>query len=108
MFAGACMLAYLVTTDYYSKSVHAFSTTAALMFGTIILTAKFGICCAFNCCFSSTTAMFPPQFSVVAFGIVNFCARAITFVAPQIAELQSSLPMSIFVGLAVSSIFASD
>lgn len=90
---GLAMLTYLISTDYYSQSIHEFSPTAALLYASIILVAKFGICMNFCACFSSTTEMFPPQFSVAAFGISNFLARVCTLFSPQIAEIQSTIPM---------------
>jgi hypothetical protein len=39
--------------------------------------------------------LFPPLFSVTAFGISNFLARSCTFFSPQIAEIQSAFPITL-------------
>jgi len=101
------MLFYLISTNYYAQSMHVFDGMQLVVFGTIIFIAKFGITSSFNVCWSSTTAMFPAQFSLLAISITSFCARAMAFVSPQIAEIQSTLPMWLFTTLAIVSFFAS-
>ena len=81
------MLVYDYSTDYYASPIHTFTPLSSLLFSTIILVAKFGISINFCVLYSSTAEMFPPQFSVIAFGISNFLARLCSFVAPQIAEV---------------------
>jgi len=81
---GILMYAYLKLTHYYE---HPPSNDASLLYGLFILISKLGTCGAFNgiyCCFSE---MFPPLFSVTAFGIANFFARFSSFFAPQFAEI---------------------
>jgi hypothetical protein len=50
--------------------------------------------------------MFPTLFSVTAFGISNFLARACTFFSPQIAEIQSSFPIGLATTLYILSAIA--
>jgi hypothetical protein len=107
LIGGAAMLIYLISTDYYSQSTHVFGPVSAMLYAGIIVVAKFGVCMDFCACFSSTTEMFPAQFSVVAFGISNFLARVCTFFSPQIAEIQSTAPMWIFTILSLLNILAS-
>jgi hypothetical protein len=76
------MLVYYNSTDYFASPIHTFTPLSSLLFSTIILVAKFGLSVNFCVLYSSTTEMFPPQFSVVAFSISNFFARLCTFVAP--------------------------
>jgi len=47
--------------------------------------------------------MFPALFSITAFNLTNFLARACTFFAPQIAEIQSYLPIGLMTVLYFSS-----
>jgi hypothetical protein len=76
------------------------------MLAAIILVAKFGTTLCFSVCYSSTTSYFPPQFAVLAFNISNFFARAMTFVSPQLAEIQNATPMCVFTGLSLISLIA--
>lgn len=76
------MIIYLVKSDYYNKTEHNFSSREMLIFGSLILVVKFGNAAAFNVIYGSTTSMFPPLFSVTAFGISNFFARCCSFFSP--------------------------
>lgn len=74
---GILMYLYIKLTGYTTSS-----KDVSKLYGFYILIAKLGICGAFNgiyCCFSD---MFPPLFSVTAFGIANFFARFSSFFAP--------------------------
>jgi hypothetical protein len=84
---GVMMLIYLVQTKYYSYETHEFTLISVFIFGSLILIVKFGCSAAFNVLYGTTTAMFPPLFSVSAFSISNFLARTCTFFSPQIAEI---------------------
>ena len=104
---GVLMLVYLVNTQYYSYDVHEFSNASMLIFGGLILVVKFGCAAAFNVLYGNTTAMFPPLFSVSAFGISNFLARTCTFFSRPIAEIQSLFPISLMTVLFSVSMAAS-
>jgi len=79
---GVMMVVYLIKTDYYQQEEHKFSTTEMMIFGGLILVVKFGNSSAFNVLYGCTTSMFPPLFSVTAFGIANFFARSCSFFSP--------------------------
>lgn len=59
-----------------------FPSDSILLYGLLILIAKFGISAAFNIVYCSNAEMFPALFTVTAFGISNFFARSCTFFAP--------------------------
>ena len=103
---GVGMLIYLVRTDYYGHEEHTFSTGEMLIFGGLILIVKIGNASAFNVLYGATTLMFPPLFSVTAFGISNFFARVCSFFSPQLAEIQSTLPIGLMTGLYFASTIA--
>jgi len=79
---GFSMLVYYYSTNYFISNTHTFTPLSSILFSTIILVAKFGISLNFCVLYSSTTLMFPPQFSIVGFSIANFFARMCTFCAP--------------------------
>lgn len=76
------------------------------LYGIFLLVAKIGICMSFNCLYCSFSEMFPPLFSVTAFAICNFLARFASFFAPQIAEIQSPLPVALQAGLSIACLVA--
>lgn len=79
---GFSMLMYYYSTDYFASSIHTFTPLSSFFYSTLILVAKFGISLNWCALYSSTTLMFPPQFSIVGFSIANFFARMCTFCAP--------------------------
>jgi hypothetical protein len=79
---GLIMVIYLIKSDYYNQAELKFSSGEMLLFGGLILVVKFGNASAFNVLYGCTTSMFPPLFSVTAFGISNFFARSCSFFSP--------------------------
>ena len=59
----------------------------------IILAAKFGIAAAFGLMFSCTSYFFESKFMGTVFGIMNTIARAITILAPLVAEANYPTPV---------------
>lgn len=104
---GASILIYITLTGFYEKGKQIQSIGQIILYGILILITKFGISAAFNICYVSNSEMFPPLFSVTAFGISNFFARSSTFFAPQIAEIQSTFPMMMFTSLSIAAMISS-
>ena len=69
-----------------------------------VILAKFGISAGFTVVYVSMVDIFPTLFVSTSMGICNFVARVITIAAPQVAELQAPLPMSLFVSLCATGI----
>jgi hypothetical protein len=107
-FGGFLMIVYLVKTDYYAQEVHEFTPASLFIFSSLILIVKFGCASAFNVIYAATTTLFPPLFSVTAFGISNFLARTCTFFSPQIAEIQSEFPITLMTILFTISLVATN
>ena len=57
--------------------------------------AKFGISAAFNMVFLAFVALTPVQFTSSMFGLANFVARWVTFLAPLTAELEDKTGITI-------------
>ena len=58
----------------------------------VVLGAKFGASAAFAMLYMSTICYFPSKFMGVVFGICNVTARAITILAPMVAEAPEPMP----------------
>lgn len=84
----------------FEYSNHFFQTTTTvvggLLFPTLVLLAKFGISAAFTINYLCNLDLFPVLFASTAYGFCNFLARGFTILSPQVAEIQSLLPMLLF------------
>lgn len=58
----------------------------------LILVAKFGVCSFFAMLYMNTLVYFPTQYLGAVFGICNIASRAITILAPMVAELDQPAP----------------
>ena len=58
----------------------------------LILLAKFGVCAGFAMLYMSTLVYFPSHYLGAVFGICNTAARAVTILAPMVAELPTPIP----------------
>ena len=69
-----------------------------------VFTAKIGISGAFNGVYLSSPALFPPRLLSTAFGLCNVFARAVTIVAPMVAEVEGAVPMILMCSLSLASL----
>ena len=87
----------------YEKESHFFSenpdTAAAWMFPVLVLICKFGISAVYNINYISNFDLFPSVFAVSALGFGDFIGSFVTIFAPEVAELQSTVPIIIFTSL---------
>jgi len=96
-FIGGCaILIYETKISFFSGES---TSLPSWIFPTLVLMAKFGVTVAFGICYNSNSALFPVLFSATAMGVCNMLARFCSIFAPQVAEIQSMLPMIIFTGL---------
>ena len=58
----------------------------------VVLSAKFGASAAFAILYMSTISFFPSRFMGIVFGVCNVTARAVTILAPMIAEAPEPVP----------------
>lgn len=79
----------------------------AILIAVFVLFAKFGCAMCQCCCFIATPWLFPTSINATAFGICNLVGRMFAVLAPMIAELEAPLPMEIFTGMTLISIFVS-
>jgi hypothetical protein len=100
---GASIVAYESYSDFYSPTP---MDLPGWIFPCLVLTAKFGIACAFNLNYCSNIDVFPLAFSATSLGIVNFLARFASIFAPPVAEIQSLLPMTLFTSLTFLSMLS--
>ena len=124
--SGSELLAYLIGGLCYSflkiRKSFAISFVIALVGGILILTlgvkdvsymplfvtlAKFGISGGFVIVYVATVDLFPTLFVATAIGICNFFSRFLTILAPQVAELDPPIPMSIFIALSALGLILS-
>ena len=69
--------------------------------------AKFGISAAFNMVFLASVQLIPTIVAASVFGYCNVLARAITVLAPIVAELDYPLPLYINIFAAISAAITS-
>ena len=73
----------------------------------IVLAAKFGISLAFTLLYMCTLIYFPSMFLGRVFGICNVTARALTILAPMVAEAEEPIPeTTIFISCLAASILS--
>jgi len=65
------------------------------IFPLFVLIAKFGIASGFCIVYVCMADLFPTLFAVTAFGICNLVSRFATIFAPNLAEVQGNMPMTI-------------
>ena len=70
----------------------------SLLFPALVLIAKLGMTSVINILYVCNNEFFPVLFASTALGFCNFFARLATMLAPQVAEIQSQIPMVIFTG----------
>ena len=70
-----------------------------------LMSAKFGISCAFCVIYLATSKVFPTQFTATAYGISNIFARIVTSLAPLIAEMAPPVPMASFTFFCILVLF---
>lgn len=101
---GFGILWYEIATDFYSGDQ---SDVSSFLFPTLVLFAKFGISLAFTINYLSNLDLFPVLFAATALGFCNFLARLFTIFSPEVAEIQSLLPMILFASLSIVTMFTS-
>lgn len=87
-FAGGMCVLFIGSSD---------SGASGIWMPIFVVLAKFGISGAFVLLYVSTTDVFPTLFCATALGFCNFFARILTILAPEIAERDPPLPMTLFV-----------
>jgi len=103
---GGCgILWYKISTDFYSGGDD--PSIESWLFPFLVLFAKFGISSAFCICFLCNLDLFPVLFAATALGFCNFPARLATIFSPEVAEIQSLLPMILFSSLSIMTMFTS-
>ena len=65
-----------------------------------VIIAKFGVSSAYMLVNPVTIELFPPLFSVTAFGFCNLAANLFCVIVPYLAEMPDPYPMLIFCTLA--------
>ena len=71
----------------------------------LILLAKFGVCAGFAMLYMSTLIYFPSRYLGSVFGLCNTAARAVTILAPMVAELDTPIPeLSIIITCLIGAI----
>ena len=94
-FVSGILLWYFANNDMIDKVPYA------------VLSAKFGASAAFAMLYMSTISYFPSRFMGIVFGICNVTARAITILAPMIAEAPEPIPeISMVISCFVASILS--
>jgi len=75
----------------------------------MIIATRFGVSATFNISYLANAQLFPAIFAGTAIGICNFFAKTSTIIAPMLAEIHNSAPMTLFAvltgGAAVISSF---
>ena len=101
---GLSIVYYELNTNFYSSTP---SQTAAMLFPMLVLIAKLGLTSIYNINYLANPHLFPVLFASRALGYCNFLARFSTIFAPQVAEIQSLVPMTIFTCLCCLGFVAS-
>ena len=71
----------------------------------LILLAKFGVCAGFAMLYMSTLVYFPSHYLGAVFGICNTAARAVTILAPMVAEVPTPIPeLSVIITCVVGAV----
>ena len=91
---GICILIYELATDFYGESPE---PVTGLLFPALVLISKFGITLSFTINYLAQDDLFPVLFVSTAYGLCNFLARFFTIFSPQVAEIQSIVPITLFV-----------
>jgi len=101
---GGCgILWYKTHTDFYVRRPSIDSWT----FPCLVIFAKFGISSALLICFICNLDLWPALFAHKALIFSNFPARIATIFSPEVAEIQSLLPMILFSSLSIMTMFTS-
>ena len=100
---GLGMIAYELSSGFFSDNP---DTTAAWMFPALVLICKFGTSAVYNVNYISNFDLFPSIFAVSALGFGDFLGSFVTIFAPEVAELQSVMPLCIFTGLSAVTLLA--
>ena len=79
-------------------------STSTVLMPIFVMLAKFGISGAFNVNYVCTVDVFPTLFMATALGFCNFFSRALTILAPEVAERPPPLPMAVFTALCAGGI----
>lgn len=101
---GFGILLYEIATDFYGPNKQ---TASSILFPTLVLFAKFGVSSAFCINYLCNLDLFPVLFAATAIGFCNFLSRLFTIFAPEVAEIQSLLPMIIFASLSLLTMVTS-
>ena len=73
----------------------------------LILLAKFGVCAGFAMLYMCTLVYFPSRYLGAVFGLCNTAARAVTILAPMVAELDTPIPeLSVILTCLVATILS--
>ena len=90
---GVGIVIYEMSVGFYKNDTE---LTSGWFFPFLVLFAKFGISSAFTLNYLCNVDLFPVLFVSTAYGFCNFFARFFTIFAPQVAEIQSVFPMTLF------------
>ena len=101
---GFGILWFEIATNFYSGEEQ---TTESFLFPFLVLFAKFGISLAFTVNYLCNLDLFPVLFAATALGFCNFLARLFTIFSPEVAEIQSLLPMILFSSFSIVTMFTS-
>jgi len=91
--AGAAILAYEHNIGLFSGEP---TGEISVLFPVLILVSQFFVTACFNTLYIANSHLFPVLFVSTAQGISNFIARLSTGFSPQLAEVHSLLPMTVF------------
>ena len=83
-----CSISGIATIILWFAEVHGYINEVPL----IILMARFGVSALFPIMYMSTLIYFPSRFLGAVFGICNTTARALTILAPMVAEIDTPIP----------------
>ena len=72
-----------------------------------VFIAKFGISAAFNMSFIALVQLTPTAVATTSFGLANFVARLVTFLAPMTAEMNEITGLIINISCALFAAFVS-
>ena len=102
---GFGILWYKISTDFYAGGDE--PTTESFVFPALVLFSKGGISSAFTVNYLCNLDLFPVLFAATALGFCTFLARLFTIFSPEVAEIQSLLPMILFSSLSLVTMFTS-
>ena len=104
VIGGAGIVIFEISTGFYKNNS---DVVGGWLFPTLVIFAKLGVSAAFNINYVCNLDLFPVLFASTAYGFCNFLARLFTILSPQVAEIQSLLPMVLFTGTSLLAMITS-